>query len=666
MKQTINSPIRKLRLLLVLPLMAGVFYAFATPEYKFVEKENSVSNLTQSEKIVKGKVTSENGNSLKSASVIISGKPIGTITDENGNFMLKVTDDSPIVVSYVGFQTVKINPDFEKEMQITMQKATISIKFDNQTSEARQKEQIDVNKSNALVIVDGKEITKAEMEKINPDKIASIDVLKDKASSEKYGEKGKDGVILIKTKNASPTMEISAKQMEMKDRESITLKEPQKINLKNVTGQQPFLVIDGTISENKKLEDIDLNTVESMNVLKGETATKKYGEKAQEGAIEITLKASAKNQVNSAFNIPTANSNQPLYFLDGKEIEYQKLSGISPDNIESISVLKNESATSTYGERAKNGVVLIVSKKNNPNNGEVTVVGYGTNPNNQLKSGVQLRTTGGNEPLIVKDGVVSPNLKMDDINPSDIESINVLKSEPAMAKYGEKGKNGVLEMTMKKQGDVFTMVEEMPQFPGGNDALKSFVYSTLKYPVIALENGIYGEVFVKFVVSKTGKVTDAKIARGVDPSLDKEAVRIVESMPKWSPGKQNGEAVDVNYTIPVNFKLPANRPSNVKLTKITTTKTTYTKQKNNQKDATHQLIIVPNPTKDKATLTLKGAVENKKLEVSVFDNQGKLMKKESKKGPSFSLSFANLVSGTYLVIVQDGDNQYSGQIVVTH
>ena len=114
--------------------------------------------------------------------------------------MLKMIDDSPIVISYVGFQTVKINPDFEKEMQITMQKATISIKLDNQAFETRQKEQIDLNESNVLIIVDGKKTTKAEMEKINPDKIASIDVLKDKASAEKYGEKGKDGVILITLK----------------------------------------------------------------------------------------------------------------------------------------------------------------------------------------------------------------------------------------------------------------------------------------------------------------------------------------------------------------------------------------------------------------------------------------------------------------------------------
>ncbi|MDP2889881.1 MAG: carboxypeptidase-like regulatory domain-containing protein, partial [Bacteroidota bacterium] len=107
MKQTISSPIRKLKLLLILPLIAGVFYAFAAPEYKFIQAEELATNVIQNEKTIKGKVIDESGKPLKSASVVILGKTIGTITDENGNFVLKVTDDSPIMISYVGFESVK-------------------------------------------------------------------------------------------------------------------------------------------------------------------------------------------------------------------------------------------------------------------------------------------------------------------------------------------------------------------------------------------------------------------------------------------------------------------------------------------------------------------------------------------------------------------------------
>ena len=101
--------------------------------------------------------------------------------------------------------------------------------------------------------------------------------------------------------------------------------------------------------------------------------------------------------------------------------------------------------------------------------------------------------------------------------------------------------------------EVFTVVEEMPEFPGGSSALRKFIAQQIKYPVIAQENGIQGEVFVNFVVAKDGSIIGAKIIRSVDPSLDKEALRVVNSLPKWRPGFQHGKAVDVAYTIPIEF-----------------------------------------------------------------------------------------------------------------
>ena len=102
---------------------------------------------------------------------------------------------------------------------------------------------------------------------------------------------------------------------------------------------------------------------------------------------------------------------------------------------------------------------------------------------------------------------------------------------------------------------VFDVVEEMPQFPGGNSALMEYLGKNIKYPVVAEENGIQGRVVCTFVVERDGSITDVKVVRGVDSSLDKEAVRVVKSMPHWIPGKQNGSAVRVKYTLPVTFKL---------------------------------------------------------------------------------------------------------------
>jgi protein TonB len=102
---------------------------------------------------------------------------------------------------------------------------------------------------------------------------------------------------------------------------------------------------------------------------------------------------------------------------------------------------------------------------------------------------------------------------------------------------------------------VFFIVEDMPEFPGGELALRQYIANAIKYPVIAQENGIQGRVYVTFVVNTDGSVSDARIARGVDPSLDKEALRVINSLPKWKPGKQRGKPVRVSYTVPINFVL---------------------------------------------------------------------------------------------------------------
>ena len=102
---------------------------------------------------------------------------------------------------------------------------------------------------------------------------------------------------------------------------------------------------------------------------------------------------------------------------------------------------------------------------------------------------------------------------------------------------------------------VFIVVEEMPEFPGGELALKDFIVHNCKYPAAALKDSIQGKVFVTFVVKADGTVGDAKIARGVDPLLDQEAIRVVSSLPAWKPGKNKGKEVSVSYTVPVKFAL---------------------------------------------------------------------------------------------------------------
>ncbi len=101
----------------------------------------------------------------------------------------------------------------------------------------------------------------------------------------------------------------------------------------------------------------------------------------------------------------------------------------------------------------------------------------------------------------------------------------------------------------------FAILENKPEFPGGERGLLKFLNSKVNYPVIAQENGIQGVVYVSFVIDQKGKVIDVRLLRGVDPSLDKEALRVVGSMPDWKPGKQRGRPVKVSYQVPMRFQL---------------------------------------------------------------------------------------------------------------
>jgi len=102
---------------------------------------------------------------------------------------------------------------------------------------------------------------------------------------------------------------------------------------------------------------------------------------------------------------------------------------------------------------------------------------------------------------------------------------------------------------------VFDSVDEMPSFPGGYQGLMAYLATNIKYPVVAQENNVQGRVIIGFVVEKDGSISDVKVIRSVDPSLDREAQRVVKSMPKWKPGKLNGKAVRVKYTVPVVFRV---------------------------------------------------------------------------------------------------------------
>lgn len=175
----------------------------------------------------------------------------------------------------------------------------------------------------------------------------------------------------------------------------------------------------------------------------------------------------------------------------------------------------------------------------------------------QVKSSVKFTA-----PIIKKDSEVKEE--------DEIKLDEVQKSDKAVGAFTVEGNDEVGGAVLKAKEDIaapeppkhvveetkiFTVVEQRPMFPGGDVALMGYLRDNIHYPTVAAENGVQGRVVVGFVVERDGSITDVNILRGVDPSLDREAMRVVKSMPKWTPGKQNGSAVRVKYQVPVSFRL---------------------------------------------------------------------------------------------------------------
>ena len=164
-------------------------------------------------------------------------------------------------------------------------------------------------------------------------------------------------------------------------------------------------------------------------------------------------------------------------------------------------------------------------------------------------------------PVIKKDSEVKPEEEL-----KSQEALN--KTKTAIGSFDVKGNDEAGGEVLKakeviaqpeppkeEETKVFDVVEVMPSFPGGQAALFEWLSKNIKYPVVAEENGVQGRVIVTFVVERNGSITDVQVVKSVDPSLDKEAVRVVKAMPHWIPGKQNGSAVRVKFTVPVTFRL---------------------------------------------------------------------------------------------------------------
>ena len=270
---------------------------------------------------------------------------------------------------------------------------------------------------------------------------------------------------------------------------------------------------------------------------------------------------------------------EPLFIIDGLNFGYLSINDIDASMVESVTVLRGEEATKAYGEKGKDGVVLITSKypegtKANkevieftqsakPSDKKFTVKGVVVEyPSHKPIQGANVLVRGttngiltdenGNFNIQVKEGDVLVVLYAG-------RKTQYLDMKPGITNLGVHMpvENEIIKSETFQNGEVvFLVVEEAPSFPGGNQEAMMFLAKNIKYPEAAVKAKIEGRVIVQFVVGKDGSISDVRVVRGVCPELDAEAVRVVKMMPKWIPGKQRGKEVAVKFTLPIMFRLP--------------------------------------------------------------------------------------------------------------
>ena len=321
------------------------------------------------------------------------------------------------------------------------------------------------------------------------------------------------------------------------------------------------------------------------------------------------VKAVSEN-APTKLNVRVEEGKKPLLIVDGAPWPLISLDNINAEMVESVTVLKGKEAVDLYGEKAKDGAVVIVSKRSQE-----------TIENENKKNNVPMRIAFTREALKVSGTVLAADTKIPvmgasviirgttngtltdhdgkftlgglrkgdvirvsfvgfqtrsvivkDESPLTIMLDDAVQNLEGMVVYAptqksEKDEVVVFDMPMEevkqkevKDEPIFQVVEEMPEFPGGMAEAMKFLAKNINYPVAAQQAKIEGRVIVQFVVEKDGSVSDLKVMSGVSPELDAEAIRVVSMMPKWIPGKQRGKAVAVKYTMPIMFRLQTPKP----------------------------------------------------------------------------------------------------------
>lgn len=286
----------------------------------------------------------------------------------------------------------------------------------------------------------------------------------------------------------------------------------------------------------------------ARNILDG---IEKYA--AQNESVKIDLLNATPDTVPAhSLQLKSKLPSNILFIVDGKIVSKKEAMTINPNDIKNVNVLKDEVAKKLYGEKGKNGVVEIITKSETAN-----------------KAIVEKKVSEKDKsPLYIVNGKEAANNVLKTISPSAIQSINVLKDESAINKYGDKGKNGVVEIFLKSpaifQNDtipnkIFSKVENEAEFPGGQEAWIKYMSTAIKASIDSFSEKDYGTCLLKFIVGVDGTVSSIDATTMKDTHFAETAINAIRTGPKWIPATQNGQVVASYKLQPVTLTNPDNK-----------------------------------------------------------------------------------------------------------
>jgi TonB family protein len=551
MKKIFSSPYRKLRVLAVLPIFLIVFYAFATPEYHY-NKTNPINSESlagsannelvsarettpvEDQKITKGVVLKEDGTAFQGVQIAVTGTEIRETTDEKGNFKLQnIPSDAFLVFSFRGYITQVLKP----------KSSDMSVKLLKDTSKPAV--QISSQINDALVVIDGiiseKPYEQARKE-INTNEIATLRVLSEKDGKDKYGDKAKTRVIEIITNKKAAELGIKVPFRRQKPEDYPTfqgkpasgfsdylasvIKYPADAAAKGIKGRASVNFIiqpDGSTN--------NVRVTGASDPLLAEAVVKAVNESPRwDPAKNPEAKDPYPSTATIKFELPDKVSTDDTYYLVEQMPEYPGGSTALVDFIKTHL---------RYPEAAREQKI----------EGRV-IVRFIVNHRGLVEDVEILKSV---HPLLDAEAIrVVGELSGWLPGAQGGRPVNTWYSIPVTFSLSPEK---IVPTFSATTSEVFVVVEKMPKYPGGEEALMKAINDELQYPEEAKTQNIQGRVIVRFIVGTDGSVLNAEVIKSAHPLLDAEALRVIKKLSGFEPGMQGGVAVNVYYAIPVTFAL---------------------------------------------------------------------------------------------------------------